>query len=108
MHLLYPREEPAGASILRLPQIPHFFEGLHGTVCTFADLPGEAHACEVAIRRSFDSEQLRVEIGDLGAVCLSTPLVDLRLDLSEHFRRRELTDVLEVPCIPGSLQTHEI
>ena len=101
-------QRPATAAVARLDHVPDLVERLRRRVEFLADESGEAHADDVAGALLGHIEDLGIDRHDVGLLGGLAAFGETQLDLAEHFRRREFTDVFKVAGIVSCLQANEI
>src|SRR5688572_5025121 len=68
--LLNAADQPAGASVERFLEVPHFAERFGRRVRILAQHAGEPHACDIRIAFGYDLHDLGVKGYDLGLLAV--------------------------------------
>ncbi len=108
LNLLNTGQCPATAAVSRLGHVPDFIKWFGRASFFFPDQAMETHADNVATSLFGDIENFSVELHNVGFLLRRAPFAHTQLDFSEHFRRGEFADVIEIAGIVGSLQANEV
>ncbi|CAI07339.1 hypothetical protein ebA2197 [Aromatoleum aromaticum EbN1] len=108
MRLLNAGDNPAAAAVAGFREMPPLVELDRRRPCFFADQAVKTHADEVTLRLLGIADDLRLQIDHFGTLDNVAAFLDLHLQFREHFRRDELTQVVEVARVVRRLQAHEV